>query len=92
MKFLLEQQKIVLKVLSMSDEKTKKKAIEAVAEIYGKNFHFFFVTVLIIRRKMPYLKVNCCHFFIFENRTHINTMVFTEVSTLACSIFFKLKF
>lgn len=66
--FLLEQQKVVLKVLSMSDEKTKKKAIEAVAEIYG-NFNFFLiflVTVLLIRRKMPYLKVKYCHVFIFK--------------------------
>ncbi|WJX14537.1 hypothetical protein P8452_04781 [Trifolium repens] len=28
-------QKVVLKVLTMTDEKTKKKAIEAVADIYG---------------------------------------------------------
>ncbi|PKU84149.1 hypothetical protein MA16_Dca002661 [Dendrobium catenatum] len=29
------QQKIVLKILAMNDEKTKQKAIEAVADIYG---------------------------------------------------------
>ncbi|KAI0499554.1 heavy metal-associated isoprenylated plant protein 39 isoform X2 [Dendrobium catenatum] len=28
-------QKIVLKILAMNDEKTKQKAIEAVADIYG---------------------------------------------------------
>ncbi|KAK2404621.1 hypothetical protein P8452_10268 [Trifolium repens] len=31
----MAQQKVVLKVLTMTDEKTKKKAIEAVADIYG---------------------------------------------------------
>ena len=29
------QQKVVLKILAMNDEKTKQKAMEAVAEIYG---------------------------------------------------------
>ncbi|XP_072963526.1 heavy metal-associated isoprenylated plant protein 39-like [Typha angustifolia] len=28
-------QKVVLKILAMNDEKTKQKAIEAVADIYG---------------------------------------------------------
>ncbi|GKU95289.1 hypothetical protein SLE2022_228630 [Rubroshorea leprosula] len=28
-------QKVVLKILTMNDEKTKQKAIEAVADIYG---------------------------------------------------------
>ncbi|KAA3463176.1 cylicin-1-like [Gossypium australe] len=28
-------QKVVLKIMTMNDEKTKKKAIEAVADIYG---------------------------------------------------------
>ncbi|KAH7690656.1 Copper chaperone domain-containing protein [Dioscorea alata] len=32
---MAQQKKVVLKLLSMNDEKTKKKAIEAVAEIYG---------------------------------------------------------
>ncbi|XP_020676939.1 heavy metal-associated isoprenylated plant protein 39 isoform X1 [Dendrobium catenatum] len=31
----MAQQKIVLKILAMNDEKTKQKAIEAVADIYG---------------------------------------------------------
>ncbi|TKY51295.1 DEAD-box ATP-dependent RNA helicase 40 [Spatholobus suberectus] len=31
----MEAQKVVLKVLTMIDDKTKKKAIEAVADIYG---------------------------------------------------------
>ncbi|KAJ1376535.1 Heavy metal-associated domain superfamily [Sesbania bispinosa] len=31
----MAQQKVVLKVLTMIDEKTKKKAIEAAADIYG---------------------------------------------------------
>ncbi|KEH43701.1 putative heavy metal-associated domain, HMA [Medicago truncatula] len=31
----MAQQKVVLKVLTMTDDKTKKKAIEAVADIYG---------------------------------------------------------
>ncbi|KAK8966415.1 hypothetical protein KSP40_PGU014482 [Platanthera guangdongensis] len=30
-----DQQKVVLKLLAMNDEKTKQKAIEAVADIYG---------------------------------------------------------
>jgi len=29
------QQKVVLKVLTMTDDKTKQKAIEAAADIYG---------------------------------------------------------
>lgn len=32
------KQKVVLKVLTMTDEKTKQKAIEAAADIYGKKF------------------------------------------------------
>jgi phosphoribosylcarboxyaminoimidazole (NCAIR) mutase len=48
---LLEQQKIVLKVLSMSDEKTKKKAIEAVAEIYGKIFPILFFVIVFAAHK-----------------------------------------
>ncbi|MBA0861883.1 hypothetical protein Goshw_002102, partial [Gossypium schwendimanii] len=31
----LNLQKVVLKIMTMNDEKTKKKAIEAVADIYG---------------------------------------------------------
>ncbi|KAE8681471.1 hypothetical protein F3Y22_tig00111330pilonHSYRG01007 [Hibiscus syriacus] len=31
----MAQQKVVLKVLTIADEKTKKKAIEAAADIYG---------------------------------------------------------
>ncbi|KAK8497862.1 hypothetical protein V6N13_032516 [Hibiscus sabdariffa] len=31
----MAQQKVVLKVLTMTDDKTKKKAIEAAADIYG---------------------------------------------------------
>ncbi|XP_058761745.1 heavy metal-associated isoprenylated plant protein 39-like isoform X1 [Vicia villosa] len=31
----MAQQKVVLKVLTMTDDKTKKKSIEAVADIYG---------------------------------------------------------
>ncbi|XP_057424756.1 heavy metal-associated isoprenylated plant protein 39-like isoform X1 [Lotus japonicus] len=31
----MAQQKVVLKVLTMIDDKTKKKAIEATADIYG---------------------------------------------------------
>ncbi|KAK8941236.1 hypothetical protein KSP39_PZI009833 [Platanthera zijinensis] len=31
----MAQQKVVLKLLAMNDEKTKQKAIEAVADIYG---------------------------------------------------------
>ena len=30
-------QKVVLKVLTMTDEKTKQKAIEAAADIFGNN-------------------------------------------------------
>ncbi|KAG0457404.1 hypothetical protein HPP92_022561 [Vanilla planifolia] len=33
--FRMAQQKVVLKLLAMNDEKTKQKAIEAVADIYG---------------------------------------------------------
>lgn len=32
------KQKVVLKVLTMTDDKTKQKAIEAAADIYGKKF------------------------------------------------------
>ncbi|XP_011048779.1 PREDICTED: uncharacterized protein LOC105142715 [Populus euphratica] len=32
---LMAQQKVVLKVLTMTDDKTKKKAIEAAADIFG---------------------------------------------------------
>lgn len=32
------QQKVVLKVLAMTDERTKRKAMEAVADIYGTFF------------------------------------------------------
>ncbi|KAJ0967207.1 hypothetical protein J5N97_024124 [Dioscorea zingiberensis] len=31
----MAQKKVVLRILSMNDEKTKQKAMEAVAEIYG---------------------------------------------------------
>ncbi|CAL5442469.1 hypothetical protein CsSME_00050428 [Camellia sinensis var. sinensis] len=31
----MAQQKVVLKIMTMTDEKTKQKAIEAVADIYG---------------------------------------------------------
>ncbi|WOL07374.1 hypothetical protein Cni_G16115 [Canna indica] len=31
----MAQQKVVIKVLAMTDEKTKQKAMEAVADIYG---------------------------------------------------------
>ncbi|KAG1355081.1 heavy metal-associated isoprenylated plant protein 39 [Cocos nucifera] len=31
----MAQQKVVLKILAMNDEKTKQKAIEAAADIYG---------------------------------------------------------
>ncbi|KAG4984188.1 hypothetical protein AAZX31_10G223000 [Glycine max] len=31
----MDPQKVVLKVLTMTDDKTKKKAIEAAADIYG---------------------------------------------------------
>ncbi|KAK9265881.1 hypothetical protein L1049_005590 [Liquidambar formosana] len=31
----MAQQKVVLKVMTMTDEKTKQKAMEAVADIYG---------------------------------------------------------
>ncbi|CAL5437397.1 unnamed protein product [Camellia sinensis] len=33
----MAQQKVVLKIMTMTDEKTKQKAIEAVADIYGVN-------------------------------------------------------
>jgi hypothetical protein len=34
--FFAWQQKVVLKVSSMSDERVKQKAMETVADIYGK--------------------------------------------------------
>ena len=37
--FLL--QKLVLKVLTMTDDKTKQKAIEAAADIYGIFFEYY---------------------------------------------------
>lgn len=41
------QQKVVLKILAMNDEKTKQKAMEAVADIYGmrtSTFVFIFLS------------------------------------------------
>ncbi|CAH9097856.1 unnamed protein product [Cuscuta europaea] len=32
----MDQQKVVIKVLTMTDDKTKQKAIEAAADIYGR--------------------------------------------------------
>jgi hypothetical protein len=35
--FFAWQQKVVLKISSMSDERVKQKAMETVADIYGEN-------------------------------------------------------
>lgn len=42
---IYDKQKVVLKVLTMTDDKTKQKAIEAAADIYGMVLEYIFLNL-----------------------------------------------
>lgn len=48
---------MVVKVLTMTDEKTKKKAIEAAADIFGTNFNPIILNFHAFRLLLPDLLV-----------------------------------